>query len=124
MTQNELAKMSDEEKIRAVAEKIMGWERFAPKEFWVDAQHTESRYVGKGWGYWNPLGNTNARDEVVEAMRQRRVPLIVHIRPWSGKDYCAVVTEPNVVRIGTAYANTPGEAAVDACLLAIGDNDK
>lgn len=66
--------MNDLELTKLLAEKVMRWEPDGPAAIgsykaW-DASHTAymSKFIGFGWGDWNPLGRIDHAWEVLEAV--------------------------------------------------------
>ena len=120
MTEAELAKMSDEDKVRMIAEKVMGWRAAsAPGQ---PADNRSRRYWNRGGFYihmpaWNPLTDGNARDDLVDAMVDRGWSICT----LTDKARSLVTIQREGEVCEWECAPDRGTALVNACLLAIGD---
>ena len=114
MTEQELAKMDNDDKIHAIADAL---DLPKPREDMDDGTICKGGKII--WTDWNPLTNANARDEVVEAMAKKGWSLNLY-RPMLPVETFTVLINGHHKQYH-CRADTPGEAVLNACLLAIGE---
>jgi len=117
--------MTDEELIKAVAEKVMGWE-FYPGEtnripdYWYDQNASRDYRFVMPTSDWNPLTNANHTMMVVERMRE--LGFNFWIEAQVGTPWIVMFHMPLKGVVGRHEHENVGHAVCLAAIKAVGES--